>query len=182
MSDLTERYAVLQRDLADLDAQHTGLLEKTRDLRAYKKATAARLAALAGTGEGGGCCRHSPPPTKQNDIQVVCCSVNMCGAAVFKSRRCQREGEQKRAFFLATSTPIYLPPLQPSMVFCARNRPISPGRIQRTTKRYVSYYLSRVPQRISQNRKHGGGVTPGGTSRLNLHCTFRRAARTYSQW
>ena len=46
MGDLTERCAVLQRDLADLDAQHTGLFEETRDLRAYKKATAARLAAL----------------------------------------------------------------------------------------------------------------------------------------
>ena len=46
MGDLTERIAVLQCDLTDLDAQHTGLLEETRDLRAYKKATAARLAAL----------------------------------------------------------------------------------------------------------------------------------------
>ena len=46
MGDLTERCADLQRDLADLDAQHTELLEETRDLRAYKKATAARFAAL----------------------------------------------------------------------------------------------------------------------------------------
>ena len=46
MGDLTERIAVLQRDLADLDAQHTGQLEETRDLRAYKKATAARFSAL----------------------------------------------------------------------------------------------------------------------------------------
>ena len=46
----------------------------------------------------GGCCRHSPPPTKQKDIQVVCCSFNMCGAAVFKSRRCQRGGEQNCVF------------------------------------------------------------------------------------
>ena len=56
MGDLTERIAVLQRDLADLDAQYTGLLEETPDLRAYKKATAARLAGNsdpAGTGEGG---------------------------------------------------------------------------------------------------------------------------------
>ena len=33
MGHLTERFAVLQRKLADLDAQHTGLLEETRGLR-----------------------------------------------------------------------------------------------------------------------------------------------------
>ena len=37
MGDLTERIAVLQRDWADLDAQHTGLLEETWELRAYKR-------------------------------------------------------------------------------------------------------------------------------------------------
>ena len=46
MGDLTERCAVLERERADLYMRHTGLLEEIRDLRAYKKATAARLAAL----------------------------------------------------------------------------------------------------------------------------------------
>ena len=46
MGDLTERCAVLKRERADLNVRHTGLLEETRDLRAYKKATAVRLAAL----------------------------------------------------------------------------------------------------------------------------------------
>ena len=46
MGDLTERCAVLERERADLYMRHTGLLEETRDLRAYKKATAVRLAAL----------------------------------------------------------------------------------------------------------------------------------------
>ena len=57
MGDLTERCAVLERERADLYMRHTGLLEEIRDLRAYKKATAARLAGNsdpAGTGEGRG--------------------------------------------------------------------------------------------------------------------------------
>ena len=46
MGDLTERCTVLERERADLYMRHTGLLEEIRDLRAYKKATAGRLAAL----------------------------------------------------------------------------------------------------------------------------------------
>ena len=47
MGDLTERCAVLEREPADLYMRHTGLLEEIRDLRAYKKATAAVLPPLA---------------------------------------------------------------------------------------------------------------------------------------
>ena len=36
MGFLTERFAVLQRKLADLDVQYTGLLEETRRRRAEK--------------------------------------------------------------------------------------------------------------------------------------------------
>ena len=46
MGDLTERCAVLERERAGLYMRHTGLLEEIRELRAYKKATARRLAAL----------------------------------------------------------------------------------------------------------------------------------------
>ena len=46
MGDLTERCTVLERERADLCMRHTGLLEEIRDLRAYKKATAGRLAAF----------------------------------------------------------------------------------------------------------------------------------------
>ena len=46
MGDLTERCTVLERERADLYMRHTGLLEEIRDLRAYKKATAGRHAAL----------------------------------------------------------------------------------------------------------------------------------------
>ena len=47
MGDLTEQCAVLERERADLYMRHTGLLEEIRDLRAYKKATAAVLPPLA---------------------------------------------------------------------------------------------------------------------------------------
>ena len=68
-----------------------------------------------------------------------------------------REG----ACFLATEIPPYRTPMSPDWVLYVRNRLLSPGQIQRTIKRSVSYYLSRICNKTEN--MGGSGVTPGGT-------------------
>ena len=66
-----------------------------------------------------------------------------CVQVTAMSKRMRRA---EKVFFGDFNPGLLPPPCGPvcSMVFCARDRPISPGPIQRTTKRYVSYYLSRI--------------------------------------